>query len=192
MNWLFGLDREILLLINRSELPEFVDWFVLELTTANTGKHFFWIVIPLVIFVFFFFLRKKAPAAIFMTAVLAAIADQFNYRIVKALTFRLRPFSAIQDVVLRVPYGPKSSSFPSNHATTTMALAVWLSYLFPAGRPYFYSVAFLIGYSRVYAGVHYPSDVIAGWMIGFIFGSLMIFAGRKLLKLRPNPRVIED
>lgn len=191
MSWFHELDRALLLFLNHLKLPWDLDWILVTLTTANTSKNFFWIAIPLVIAVFVFFLRKKAPLAILMTAILAAAADQFNYRILKSLTFRVRPFSAIQEVVLRVPYGPKSSSFPSNHATTTMALAVWLTYLFPAGAPLFYGIAFVIGISRVYVGVHYPSDVLAGWAIGALFGTLMVYAGRKLLKLRPNPREID-
>ncbi|RYZ73158.1 MAG: phosphatase PAP2 family protein [Proteobacteria bacterium] len=189
---LLELDRQLLMFINRHELPGDAHTVLIALTTANTGKNFFYVAVPIVIAIFLFFFRKKGIAIVFMTAILAAVADQFNYRIVKGLMFRLRPFSAIPEVVLRVPYGPQSSSFPSNHATTTMALAVWLSYLFPKLTIPFYAVSFLIGYSRVYAGVHYPSDVIIGWIIGAIMGSLMVFAGKKLLKLHVKPDEIED
>jgi undecaprenyl-diphosphatase len=184
MSFFYELDRKILLFINGHELPGDLQTVMVALTTANTSKNFFWIGVPLLIVFFVLHFRKKAIAITLLTAALAAAADQFNYRVVKGLSFRLRPFSAIPEVLLRVPYGPQSSSFPSNHATTTMALAVWFSYLFPKGAPIFYFISLFIGYSRVYVGVHYPSDVIAGWLIGACMGGLMILVSRRFLKIR--------
>ncbi|MCS7273036.1 MAG: phosphatase PAP2 family protein [Fimbriimonadales bacterium] len=64
-----------------------------------------------------------------------------------------------------------SGSFPSAHAANMSALvgvatAVW-------GRRAFWALAwlpFLVGLSRVYIGVHYPSDVLGGWMLGWLYG----------------------
>lgn len=192
LNLLIELDRKLLMFINGHQLPGDAHTVLIALTTANTGKSFFYVGVPLLIGVFIFFFRTKAVAITLMTATLAAVADQFNYRIVKSLMFRTRPFSVIPEVILRVPYGPQSSSFPSNHATTTMALAVWFSYLFPRLTIPFYVTSLLIGYSRVYAGVHYPSDVIFGWLLGGLMGTLMVYAGKKLLKLHLKPNEIED
>lgn len=79
-------------------------------------------------------------------------------------------------------------SFPSGHATGTAAVTVitaWMltRWLIPwwTGRVVVWTVAigsvFLIGFSRVYLGVHYVSDVLAGWMLGTAWAGAVILAG---------------
>ncbi len=79
-------------------------------------------------------------------------------------------------------------SFPSGHATGTGAVTVitaWMltRWLIPwwTGRVVVWTVAigsvFLIGFSRVYLGVHYVSDVLAGWMLGTAWAGAVILAG---------------
>lgn len=188
MNFLFDLDRKLLLFINGHELPKDLHNMLVQLTTANSSKYFFSIAIPLAVVYLFFHFKWKGLPIVLLTGLLAAFTDQLNYRVIKFFTFRARPFSIDPDVILRVPYGPKSSSFPSNHATNTMALAVWLSYLFPRATVIFYGFAFVIGYSRVYAGVHYPTDVIAGWILGIVIAKLLILVADKRLKLHENTK----
>jgi undecaprenyl-diphosphatase len=68
-------------------------------------------------------------------------------------------------------------SFPSNHATASMALygfllwCVWekAPQLKWAASVFFAALIALIGFSRVYLGVHYPADVICGYLLGFVF-----------------------
>ncbi len=83
-----------------------------------------------------------------------------------------------------------SPSFPSGHATLAavvyLALGILLARIEP--RPllkvYFLGVmmalAFLVGISRVYLGVHYPTDVLAGWTVGLVWGLLCWLAARYL------------
>jgi len=79
-------------------------------------------------------------------------------------------------------------SFPSGHATGTAAITVitaWMltRWLIPwwTGRVVVWTVAigsvFLIGFSRVYLGVHYVSDVLAGWMLGIAWAGVVMLAG---------------
>jgi len=66
-------------------------------------------------------------------------------------------------------------SFPSSHAVNHAGLAVFLWLFFRKPKkswPYLFLFwAFAIGYSQVYVGVHYPMDVIAGFMIGGVIGT---------------------
>jgi membrane-associated phospholipid phosphatase len=65
------------------------------------------------------------------------------------------------------------ASFPSGHATTAMALGVALALLFPRLRWVFLCLCFWIAVSRLFVEAHYPSDVIAGGMVGGITAWLM-------------------
>ncbi len=76
-------------------------------------------------------------------------------------------------------------TFPSNHAANSMCVAAFWCWRIKTGwlRPLFLFVAILVAFSRVYVGVHFPSDVAAGSAIGAIMGTLFYFVadwfGRK-------------
>ena len=104
----------------------------------------------------------------------------------KEVAARTRPPAALQ------AYAETGFSFPSGHATMSLAFYGFLAYLaygiFPAGR---YRVAatvaaggvvWLIGFSRVYLGVHYPSDVAAGFVIAAVFLRLAVVVVKRLEK----------
>lgn len=68
-------------------------------------------------------------------------------------------------------------SFPSAHTATAVGLAIGLSYLFPAGRRVFWTLAVLAAMQRVVYLAHWPSDVMAGAVIGVIIGACMTLRG---------------
>lgn len=78
---------------------------------------------------------------------------------------RRRPFS---DIVQAITVGrkPGTYSFPSGHSAAAFAGAWLLSLTFPGKTPLWYLIAAIVGFSRIYLGAHYPSDVATGAVIG--------------------------
>jgi membrane-associated phospholipid phosphatase len=76
-------------------------------------------------------------------------------------------------------------SFPSGHTATAFALATVLAMLYPHGRTYFYTLAALVAVQRVAVQAHYPSDVLAGAVIGFLvaaWSGLVLVATNKAMR----------
>lgn len=94
-----------------------------------------------------------------------AFSDQLNSSWVKHLFERVRPCHVLSDVHLLVPCG-SGFSFPSSHAVNNAAGAVVLAFFYRKWTWAFATFAGLVGFSRVYVGVHYPSDVLAGFLLG--------------------------
>jgi membrane-associated phospholipid phosphatase len=94
----------------------------------------------------------------------AAIGVNFA---IKVAVGRQRPLLEEHPPLARAP---TKLSFPSAHATSSLAAATALGRVAPAGRPLLYSLAAAICLSRPYLGMHYPSDVLAGMALGTTLG----------------------
>ncbi len=92
--------------------------------------------------------------------------------ILKNVFARVRPFD-IRDVAIIIPK-PRDFSFPSGHSFHAFVCAKVLSTGFKKYSFWFYIVAFLIAFSRLYLYVHYPSDVIVGSILGVLTGHLAV------------------
>jgi undecaprenyl-diphosphatase len=106
-----------------------------------------------------------------VTALTTFAADSVSFG-VKDLVHRTRPFEAHHQI--HPLYVVHSSSFPAGHAATAFAAATLLSYLAPRLTPLFVGLAVAIGFSRVYVGVHYPTDVLGGAAIGALVGATAV------------------
>ena len=101
-----------------------------------------------------------------------AISWMMNDLLLKPLIARARPFEVIDGLEVLI-HLPRSYSFPSGHACSSFAAAYALTRSVPKYGKWFYVLAAMIAVSRVYLGVHYPSDIMAGIVVGTL-GSIVI------------------
>ena len=104
---------------------------------------------------------------------------------VKALTDRGRPFTLLEGARV-VGWKALGLSFPSGHTSQAFYLATLLSRHFQFGLGLtlaFYLVAVLVGLTRIYVGAHYPRDVLAGALLGTVWGVISVLVDAYLLHL---------
>ena len=129
-----------------------------------------WIAVALILFLN----RKYRKIWVFSIVSLIIFALAVNV-ILKPLIHRPRPFSELTDITLLIK-APKDYSFPSGH---TAASFVMVYIFFRHIKKYFIPVlitGILIAFSRMYLSVHFPSDILAGIIIGIFSG----YAGEKV------------
>lgn len=110
---------------------------------------------------------------LFLTSMLASLASLVFGSVIKRLVRRPRPFADDSDAepIARAVWAPgRAHSFPSTHSSTSTALATALLVGGHPFGPYVAAWALITAWSRIYLGVHYPSDVLGGAAIGVVFG----------------------
>jgi membrane-associated phospholipid phosphatase len=165
------LDLQILRFLNQPGSP------ALDHAMAAASNRGLLLVIAAIIAVY---LAVRSPhrwvASVLLLLSIGA-ADLVAVRAVKPAVERVRPCHSLASV--RAPIGCGSGkSFPSAHAADTGAAAAIVAWGAPALTPLALIIAVVVGISRVYLGVHYPSDVVAGWIIGAAVAAVLIAIAR--------------
>jgi len=88
--------------------------------------------------------------------------------LIRELVSRSRPFAAIEEFNSLI-YHYYSNSFPSNHAAASFAVAGAIYMMNPIAGKISFVLATIVSFSRIYVGVHYPSDVIVGGALALVF-----------------------
>lgn len=131
--------------------------------------------------------KKRSVLVLLVTALLVTSTDQ-TANLIKNSQGRLRPSHQQElsdDLHFVNDYRGGKFSFPSGHAINTMGVAVFLTLLLGGAIPLMrwlpLAWSLLVGFSRIYLGVHFPSDVLAGFILGALWGWLWYQLARKLL-----------
>ena len=99
--------------------------------------------------------------------------------LIKALINRPRPFEVL-NITNLINVG--SSSFPSGHTIAAFTALALLYRGYPKLRHLWFVLALLIGFSRIYLGVHFLTDVAVGALIGYVIGNTTVYYYEKRLK----------
>ncbi len=153
---------------------------IMPFVTVFGDGGIFWIIVTLILLA----IPKTRKLGIAAAVSLAVEALCCNV-IIKPLVARVRPYD-VREVALLVK-APTDYSFPSGHTGASFAVATALCFGRSAklGIPAVV-LAFIIAFSRLYLYVHYPTDVLAGMVIGTLTGLLGAFAAEKIDEKRKH------
>lgn len=178
MDTLLSIDRQLFFFVNQGLRNPLFDVFFPFLTDLNrTPAVLVAFVLLWLLLLFRGGVRGRIVALILIPTII--VSDQLNSSWLKFLMERPRPCHELLNVHLLVGCG-SGFSFPSSHAANSFAAAVVLSFFYPRWTWAFLLFAASVAFSRVYVGVHYPSDVLAGAVVGIIVGGLILFVFQKL------------
>lgn len=132
---------------------------------------------------------KKDGVKLWLLLLAVIIGGDLFGNVIKHLTDQPRPCYELQDIVRQPgrvspgPCGDNMAGMPSNHALNFFAAAAFLAMV--VGRRSWsislFSIALLVGISRIYLGKHYPGQVLAGAVIGALLGYIAAWLGIKYL-----------
>lgn len=181
---LLELDKTVFLFLNGHIRNPAFDMIMPFVTNLNNWK------IPIVLFWLFLIIKggKRGRVAAFLIVPVLILTDQVSASYLKPLVARLRPCHALSDVRLLVNCGGKYA-FPSSHATNIAGFATLFTLIYRKYWYWFWSIALLIGFSRIYVGVHYPGDVLGGFLIGATLALIVYYLYRFLGRYYPAIRI---
>jgi undecaprenyl-diphosphatase len=160
VDWLWGFDLEALRFVNQSLHAPWLDVVFWLATGLGLG----WVQVLILLGLFARTPTRRAAIACGFALLLGSVI----LHIIKRIDPRLRPGALAETIVApdeRIYHG----SFPSGHTTTAFAVAITLALMAERPKAWWYvgiGLATLVGISRVYRGVHWPTDVIGGAALG--------------------------
>lgn len=165
MQWLQTLDTWLFNFVNHSLSNPLFDWLMPVLSGGKGAMQWFVPLILVAAVIAIFFGGRKARMCAIMVALVVVLGDPLVINMIKHGVARSRPCVVLPDVIGRLDC-PGSGSMPSAHAANWFA-ATMVAFLFYRRSLWFMlPMALAVSFSRVYNGVHFPSDVLAGAILG--------------------------
>lgn len=159
-------DDKVLNKISQKHTPILNRIMVIATTLGNHGYIWFAFTIP-------FLVMSKWRVTGFTILVAMCIAWVGGEITLKHIVGRVRPCHKISESEMLIKH-PPHYSFPSGHTTSSFAVATVMSILCPLWVIPTFLAACIIGFSRMYLLVHYPTDVLAGVVLGIICGIVAV------------------
>ncbi|MHB8231387.1 MAG: phosphatase PAP2 family protein [bacterium] len=186
LSHILHLDTALFLLINNNLHFSLLNDNMRAVTYLGNG----WVVYWLVLVYVYIYNRLKFKESFFLLFLTQIVPGIFDI-IIKRGVNRPRPVVALHDLIKAgsvhinlLGRRLTEDSFPSGHTVTAFSLCVALSYMFPKHKKLFYILAFIVAFSRVYDGEHYPLDVIAGGILGYTFAKITLTIYKKIRKFK--------
>jgi len=178
---LFALDANILLWIQQYLRSEFFTPLWTFITTTGNGG-LIWIALTCFLLAF-----KKTRKVGVMCALSLIFSLIFTNLLIKPLVARVRPYEVIEGLAILIEK-PHDFSFPSGHSSASFAVA-WIMF---RKLPKRFGIpallyACLMAFSRLYVGVHYPTDVIGGIILGILYAMVAMWVVERFCS-KPNSK----
>ena len=194
INFLLEIDLKLLLFINSWHEP-WLDSVMVSLTNGLVWSPLFLIVIGVMIYKF----RWQSIAMLLFVALVIFLTDRVSSGLIKPWVGRLRP-SHDPDLadLIHIVNGYRGGvfSFVSSHAANAFGVATFLWLILRKNVKWIWLMfiwATIFSYTRIYLGVHYPSDILGGGVLGALIGLLVYKVGRSMPeKLNPMPKTSES
>ncbi len=175
------LDTNLFFLLNYKAQNVVFDFLMPILTNLDYWR----IPIILLAIALLVFGGRRGRIAVLLLVLGITLSDQVCNSILKPLVGRVRPCNVLENVHLLIGC-TEAFSFPSSHATNIFTGMILLSYVYPKIKAGALTVAVLVSYSRVYVGVHYPFDVVAGVALGIVCAIIIMVIHEIFARMFPK------
>ncbi len=176
IDFFYSIDAAIFFFINQTISNPAFDKFFVFITEVKNWYIAYLILLGILVINGGKYGRIAALGAI----VTIALSDQISSSLLKEWIGRIRPCNVLDARIFTDSVGcPSSYSFPSSHAVNNFAIAVFFYRFYPKLKWVLFITASLVALSRPYVGVHYPSDIFFGALIGSVIGYATSLAALK-------------
>jgi len=174
-SWISSLDASILVQINPALTNPLLNNIFFVLTQMGRAS-----VIVIFSLLFHFFGHKKEAILIFISLLIGTI----TIFLIKELISRPRPFLTLPTIIPFI--NELGTSFPSGHSTRLFTLSAVVTRKISLVSSSLYFLSFLIAFSRLYLGIHYPLDVFVGAILGWTIGKITLRREKRIIDFVSN------